>query len=165
MDTAFDDLLEHNRAYAEAFDLQGFDGVARAGVAVVTCMDSRLDPLGMLGIRPGDAKILRNPGGRATERTLVALVLGTHLLGVERVLLVQHTRCAMASKSERELLDAIGASAGTDASWLDLGAIDDQRQAITEDVHRVLSHPLIGDRVRVGGFIYDVDSGLLEQVA
>ncbi|GEK79263.1 beta-class carbonic anhydrase [Agrococcus baldri] len=165
MDHAFDDLLEHNRRYAETFDLQGFDGVARAGVAVVTCMDSRLDPLGMLGLVPGEAKILRNPGGRATERTLVALVLGVHLLNVDRVLLVEHTRCAMASKSERELLGEISASQGADASWLDLGAIDDQRTAIAEDVHRVLSHPLIGERARVGGFLYDVDTGLMEQVA
>jgi carbonic anhydrase len=165
MDAAFDDLLAKNLDFAATFDLQGFDGVAHRGVAMVTCMDSRLDPLGMVGLMPGDAKILRNPGGRVTERALVALVLGVHLLGVNRVLVVQHTRCAMASKSERELLDAISRSAGTDASWLDLGAIDDQRGAVTHDVQRVLSHPLIGDRVRVGGFLYDVDSGLLEQVA
>lgn len=165
MDHAFDDLLARNRDYAEHFDLQGFDGVARAGVAVVTCMDSRLDPLGMLGLSPGDAKILRNPGGRATERTLVALVMGVHLLNVERVLIVEHTRCAMATKSERELLNAITQSHGSDASWLDLGAIEDQRLAIAEDVQRVVSHPLIGPRATVGGFLYDVDSGLMEQVA
>lgn len=165
MESDFDDLLEHNRAFADSFSLQGFDGVARAGVAIVTCMDSRLDPLGMVGLVPGDAKILRNPGGRATERTLVALVLGVHLLSVERVLLVQHTRCAMASKSERELLSDISASAGTDASWLDLGAIEQQHLAIIEDVHRVRSHPLIGARARVGGFLYDVDTGLMQQIA
>lgn len=165
MDRAFDDLLANNRTFAETFDLQGFDGVARAGVAVVTCMDSRLDPLGMLGIVPGDAKILRNPGGRATDRALVALVLGVHLLGVDRVLIVQHTRCAMASKSEPELIAALSESSGSDASWLDLGAIDDQRQALAADVQRVLSHPLIEGRVRVGGFLYDVDTGLLDQVA
>jgi carbonic anhydrase len=165
METAFDDLLAHNREFASSFDLQGFDGVAKAGVAMVTCMDSRIDPLGMIGLIPGDAKILRNPGGRATERTLVALVLGVNLLNVDRVLLVQHTRCAMASKSERELLMDITESAGVDASWLDLGAIEHQRLSIIEDVHRVRSHPLIGDRARIGGFLYDVDSGLLEQVA
>lgn len=165
MSNAFDDLLEHNRAFAETFALQGFDGVAKAGVAMVTCMDSRIDPLGMIGLVPGDAKILRNPGGRATERTLVALVLGVNLLGVNRVLLVQHTRCAMASKSERELLMDISEAAGVDASWLDLGAIEQQRLSIIEDVHRVRSHPLIGDRAEVGGFLYDVDTGLLEQVA
>lgn len=165
MPSPFDDLLEHNRTFAETFALQGFDGVAKAGVAMVTCMDSRIDPLGMIGLVPGDAKILRNPGGRATERTLVALVLGVNLLGVNRVLLVQHTRCAMASKSERELLMDISEAAGVDASWLDLGAIEQQRLSIIEDVHRVRSHPLIGDRAQVGGFLYNVDTGLLEQVA
>lgn len=165
MPSPFDDLLEHNRTFAETFALQGFDGVAKAGVAMVTCMDSRIDPLGMIGLVPGDAKILRNPGGRATERTLVALVLGVNLLGVDRILLVQHTRCAMASKSERELLMDISEAAGVDASWLDLGAIEQQRLSIIEDVHRVRSHPLIGDRAQVGGFLYNVDTGLLEQVA
>ncbi|MCH1881513.1 carbonic anhydrase [Agrococcus sp. ARC_14] len=165
MDTAFDDLLAHNRDFAASFDLQGFDGVARAGVAMVTCMDSRLDPLGMIGLAPGDAKILRNPGGRVTDRVLVALVLGAHLLGVDRVLVVEHTRCAMASKSEHELLADISRSHGADASWLDLGAIDNQRVALAEDVQRVLSHPLIGERVSVGGFLYDVDTGVMQQVA
>jgi carbonic anhydrase len=162
---AFDDLLASNRDFAADFKLQGFDGVAKSGVAMVTCMDSRIDPLGMIGLVPGDAKIMRNPGGRATERTLVALVLGVNLLGVDRIMLVQHTRCAMASKSERELLVDISKAAGTDASGLDLGAIEHQRLSIIEDVHRVRSHPLIGERARVGGFLYDVDSGLLEQIA
>ena len=64
VDTEFDDLLAANQLFAEDFALSGFDGVAHAGIAVVTCMDSRIDPLGMLGLKPGDAKIFRNPGGR-----------------------------------------------------------------------------------------------------
>src|SRR5690606_40417860 len=78
--------------YADDFRLSGFDGVARAGIAVVTCMDSRIDPLGMIGLVPGDAKILRNPGGRVTDQVLVALVLGVTLLNVDRVLVIHHTR-------------------------------------------------------------------------
>ena len=99
MTDPFADLLDANARYAESFDLAGFDGIAHAGVAVVTCMDSRIDPLGLLGLRPGDAKILRNPGGRVNEQALKALVLGVNLLGVERILVVPHTRCAMASAS------------------------------------------------------------------
>ena len=72
----FDDLLAANRVFASSFALSGFDGLAHAGVAVVTCMDSRIDPLGMLGLAPGDAKIFRNPGGRVTQAALEALVLG-----------------------------------------------------------------------------------------
>lgn len=161
----FDDLLNANADFASDFDLAGFDGVARAGVAMVTCMDSRIDPLGMIGLKPGDAKILRNPGGRVTDQALVALVLGVHLLGVERILVVEHTRCAMASKPEHELHEALTQSAGLDASWMTLGAITDQQQTIRHDLHRVRSHPLIGDRAKVGGFVYDVDSGLLSPVA
>jgi carbonic anhydrase len=161
---AFDDLLAANRTYAETFDLAGFDGVAHAGVAMVTCMDSRIDPLQMVGLQPGDAKILRNPGGRATERALVALVLGVHLLQVRRVLVVPHTRCAMASSSEQELRRRVSESAGQDATWAELGAVPDQEAALREDVARVRSHPLIPDTVAVGGFLYDVDTGLLRQV-
>lgn len=160
----FDDLLAANRTYAEHFDLGGFDGVARSGVAVVTCMDSRIDPLRMIGLAPGDAKILRNPGGRVTDQVLVALVLGATLLKVDRVLVIEHTRCAMASASEAELRARVGSEAGTDASWMTLGVIDDQTNAIRGDVAKIRSHPLIGDHVAVGGFLYDVDTGLLSPV-
>jgi carbonic anhydrase len=164
-DASFDDLLAANRRYAESFALSGFDGVARAGVAMVTCMDSRLDPLGMIGLVPGDAKILRNPGGRVTDDVLVALVLGVHLLGVERVLVVHHTRCAMASASEADLHARISASSGTDATWMSLGIIEDQMASIRAEVMKVRAHPLVGPGVAVGGFLYDVDTGLLQPVA
>jgi len=162
--TDFDDLLAANREFAASFDLGGFDGKAHAGVALVTCMDSRIDPLGMLGLKPGDAKIFRNPGGRVTDAALEAMVLGVHLLSVERVLVVPHTRCAMTSATENELRERIGASAGVDAWWQSFGVIADQRAALADDVHRVRSHPLIPDTIPVGGFIYDVDTGLLEPV-
>ena len=161
----FDDLLDANRTYAKtAFTTGGFDGIAHAGVAIVTCMDSRIDPLRLLGLEPGDAKIFRNPGGRVTANALEALVLGVHLLGVERILIVPHTRCAMASNTEAELRQRVGASAGQDASWQGFHVIDNQREALMADVRAVRSHPLIGDQVPVGGFIYDVDTGLLEQL-
>ncbi len=159
----FDDLIAANRAFADSFDLGGFDGVARAGVAIVTCMDSRIDPLRMLGLAAGDAKIFRNPGGRVTQQALEALVLGVHLLGVRRVLVVPHTRCAMASATEAELRRRVGESAGTDASWQHFGVVTDQLAALDEDVAKVRSHPLIPDDVLVGGFLYDVDTGLLDR--
>ena len=159
----FDDLLSANRAFAESFDLGGFDGVARAGVAIVTCMDSRIDPLGMLGLSAGDAKIFRNPGGRVTPQALEALVLGVHLLGVRRILVIPHTRCAMASATEAELRERVGASAGVDASWQSFGVVADQLAALEDDVAKVRSHPLVPDDVPVGGFVYDVDTGRLDQ--
>jgi len=127
----FADLLEANDRYRAGFALEGFDGVARAGVAMITCMDSRIEPLEMIGLTTGDAKIIRTPGGRVTPDALVGCVLGVHLLGVTRILVVPHTRCAMASG---------------------------------EDVDLLRTHPHVGERATVGGFLYDVDSGALEQL-
>ena len=162
-DDGFDDLLAANDAYARDFAYGGFDGVARAGVALVTCMDSRIDPLGMVGLQPGDAKIFRNPGGRVTPEALEAIVLGVHLLNVRRVLVVPHTRCAVASNSEADLRAGIEASAGVDASWQPIHVVDDQDAALAEDVARIRSHPLVPDTVLVGGFLYDVDTGRLDR--
>jgi carbonic anhydrase len=163
---AFDDLLSANRAYAaEEFTHGGFDGVAHAGVAVVTCMDSRIDPLRMLGLLPGDAKIFRNPGGRVTPQALEALVLAVHLLNVNRILVVPHTRCAMATSTLDQIRERVAASAGQDASWQTFGVVEDQERALADDVAVVRAHPLIPDTVAVGGFLYDVDTGLLDQRA
>src|SRR6476659_1425828 len=152
-----------NRAFADTFQLSGFDGVAHAGVALVTCMDSRIDPLGMLGLKHGDAKIFRNPGGRVTPQALEALVLGVHLLNVQRILVVPHTRCAMASASEADLRVKVGESAGVDASWQSFGVVTDQLDQLRQDVAKVRTNTLIGERATVGGFLYDVDTGLLIQ--
>ena len=159
----FDDLLAANKEFAADFSLGGFDGIAHAGVGIVTCMDSRIDPLRIVGLSAGDAKIFRNPGGRVTDAALEALVLAVHLLNVSRVLVVPHTRCAMASSSEEELHERVGKSAGQDVSWQRFHVVEDQVAALEEDVHRVRSHPLVPDSVKVGGFLYDVDTGLLAQ--
>ncbi|HIZ99452.1 MAG TPA: carbonic anhydrase [Candidatus Janibacter merdipullorum] len=163
MTDAFSDLLAANEEFAQSFSLSGFDGIAHAGVAVVTCMDSRIDPLGMLGLSPGDAKIFRNPGGRITAAALEAIVLGVHLLNVKRVLVVPHTRCAMTTSSEIELREKIGEAAGQDASWQGFHVVHDQLAALEQDVKAVVSHPLVPDSVQVGGFVYDVDTGLMKQ--
>jgi carbonic anhydrase len=162
-DDDFADLLAANATYAEHFDEGGFDGVAHAGVAIVTCMDSRIAPLEMVGLGHGDAKIFRNPGGRVTPQALEALVLGVHLLSVDRILVIPHTRCAMNANTEQELRDRIKASAGADPAWQAISVVTDQLAALEDDVRKVRSHPLIPERVQVGGFVYDVDTGLLDQ--
>ena len=163
-DHDFQDLLAANRAYAETAPVKGFDGVAHAGVAMVTCMDSRIDPLRMVGLKPGDAKIFRNPGGRVDDAALEALVLGVHLLGVNRILVVPHTRCAVASNTAAELRERVSASARKDATWYPFHVVEDQEAALRLDVRKVLTHPLIPEHVQVGGFLYDVDTGLLGQI-
>jgi carbonic anhydrase len=118
----------------------------------------------MIGLEAGDAKIFRNPGGRVTPQALEALILAVHLLNVDRILVIPHTRCAMASATEHELQERVGASAGQDATWQSFGVVTDQREALHDDIHKVHAHPLIPDTVKVGGFLYDVDTGRLEPV-
>jgi carbonic anhydrase len=162
--SGFDDLLARNAEYQATFTDGGFDGIARAGVAMVTCMDSRIEPLGMIGLRIGDAKIIRTPGGRITPDALVGCVLGVHLLGVERILVVPHTRCAMASGEDADLVAKARAATGEDLSDLTIGASPDQQARLLEDVTLLREHPHLAGRAQVGGFLYDVDTGALTQV-
>jgi carbonic anhydrase len=164
MSTGFEDLLAANADYAKDFAYGGFDGIAHAGIGVVTCMDSRIPPLELLGLKPGDAKVLRSAGGRVTEVTMTGLVLGVQLLGVRRIMIIPHTRCAMAAMSEDELRAKVELAAGKPAGFLPIDVVPDQLEALRHDVTAVRDHPLIGDDVLVGGFMYDVDTGRLTQI-
>ncbi|MBB1511600.1 carbonic anhydrase [Tessaracoccus sp. MC1679] len=161
---SFSDLLSANRRYARSAP-RPFDGIAHAGVAVVTCMDSRLEPLEMIGLTLGDAKILRTPGGHVTPDALTGCVLAAHLLNVNRILVVQHTHCAMASGEDDAIRQRVLDTTGTDLGPLPIGADPDQHGRIRSDVHLLQQHPLIADRVTVAGFLYDVETSLLEQIA
>jgi len=160
----FDDLLENNKVYAQTFTQGGFDGIARAGVLALTCMDSRLEPLRMLGLDLGDAKILRTPGGRVTPDATVGCIVGVHLLNVDRIMVIPHSRCAMASGTDEQIADRVLERDGTDIRGMRLGASTDQRRALDFDVRELQSHPLIAGWATVGGFHYDVDTGRLTQV-
>ncbi len=160
----FTDLLARNVAYQDQFTRGGFDGVAHAGVAMVTCMDSRIEPLEMIGLEVGDAKIIRTPGGRVTPDALIGCILGVHLLGVQRILVVPHTRCAMASGEDADIVAAALAKTGQDLSDLTIGASPDQHGRLLSDVATLREHPHVKGRALVGGFLYDVDTGALTQV-
>lgn len=162
-DTRFDDILAANAVYAEHYTSPNLEARAAKRLAVLTCMDSRIDPLRMLGLAPGDAKILRNAGARVTVDVLRTLVVAHHLLGVARCMVVAHTHCAMASGSEDELHTAIAAGGGPDTRSLSFLTTDDQDSAIRADVQRIRSSPYLGG-MAVGGFVYDIDTGLLHQV-
>src|SRR3954449_4343449 len=114
----FDDVLASNAEYSKTFADAGTPGRAARGLAVVTCMDSRINPLGMLGLQPGDAKILRNAGARVTDDVLRTLVLAVHLLNVSRVMVVAHTDCRMVGGSEDDVHQAIAAGGGPDTRSL-----------------------------------------------
>jgi carbonic anhydrase len=162
---AFEDLLANNKKFAEHFDLHGFDGVAHAGVLMITCMDSRIVPLEMVGLTFGDAKIIRTPGGRLTTSALAGCIAGVHLLQVNRIMVIPHSRCAMAAADDDVIIERIRNASGADASSVRFGASADQRRTLHRDVEKLRNHPLIGDRAVVGGFYYDVDTGLLERWA
>jgi carbonic anhydrase len=160
-DTDFADVLEANKEYALHFSNEELTGVARRGLAVVTCMDSRIDPLALLGMMPGDVKILRNAGARVTEDVLRTLVLANHLLGVNRVLVMPHTNCRMASAEEEQVHEAIFAASGIDTRGIEIRTVTDQLGALKTDVTRVRAYPLLSKSIVVGGAIFDVHSGRL----
>ena len=162
-DETFDDVLAANEAYAHGFRLEGLEPVAAKGLAVLTCMDSRIEPLAMLGLAPGDAKILRNAGARVTDDVLRTLVLASYLLGVDRAMLVAHTKCRMASGEEDDVHDAVAAAGGPDTRSLAFLVSSDQEETLRDDVQRVRSSPYLTN-LQVGGFIYDVDTGRLTRV-
>jgi carbonic anhydrase len=162
---AFADVIAANRRYAAEFHLSGLKPVAAAGLAVVTCMDSRIEPLAMLGLKPGDAKIMRNAGARVTTDVLRTLVVATHLLGVGRIMVVAHTQCKMATVTEAEINNLIRAQSGMDVRSLDFGVVTDQRRTLSDDVQRIRSWPFLPAGIPVAGFVYDVDTGLLAHVA
>ena len=157
----FEDILEANRAFASTFHDPGRTGRAAKGLAIITCMDSRIDPLAVVGMRAGDATILRNPGARVTEDVLGALVLATHLLGVNRILVIPHTDCRMASGEEAALHEAVFDASGIDSRSLEIRTVSDQHQALTSDVTRIRTFPFLPEGVVVAGAIYDVHEGTL----
>ena len=157
------DVLSANASYAQAFNRTGLDGRAARGLAVLTCIDSRIDPLAMLGLKAGDAKILRNAGARVTDDVLTTLVIATYLLGVQRVMVVAHTGCRMAAGNTGELHEEISAAGGPDTRSIAFATSDDQEATLRADVQRVRSSPYLPG-VAVGGFLYDVDTGRLREV-
>ncbi|WP_336213532.1 beta-class carbonic anhydrase [Nonomuraea sp. LPB2021202275-12-8] len=157
---AFDDLFAANTKFARKFKNSRLTGTAARGLAVVTCMDSRIDPLGLLGLKPGDAKILRNAGARVTDDVLRTLILAVYLLGVERVLIMPHTDCGMAKVSDADV-HALTQSHGVDTRSLEFRTVPDQDAALRHDLTRIKSSPFLPEALPVSGAIYDVHTGRL----
>ncbi len=161
MTRAFDDLLEANKQNQADFALGELTGTPRRALAVLTCVDTRLDPLAVLGLQPGDAKILRNAGARVTEDVVRSLALVVAALGVERVAVIAHTDCAVAKASDDELRALVTEKVGADTSGWEPLAIEDQRATLRADLARLGADPLLPDDLVVGGFVYDVATGAL----
>lgn len=157
----FSDVLSANRDYAARYQDRQLEGRAARGLAMVTCMDSRIDPLALLGMDKGDVKILRNAGARVTDDVLRTLVLAVHLLAVRRVMVVAHTDCRMSKVTDEQVHADIMAGSGVDTRSLEFGTIADQRAVLAHDVRKVRSSPYLPADLAVIGCVYDLRTGAL----
>ncbi len=160
----FLDVISANSEFVEGFQHSELTGTARKGLAIVTCMDSRISPLAAVGMQAGDAKILRNAGARVTDDVLRTLVLASYLLGVNRVLVMPHTDCRMAIADEASIHATIQEQFGVDTTSLEFRTVSNQRDALAEDVARIRTYSLLQKGVSVAGAIYNVSTGKLEPV-
>ncbi len=155
----FADVLTANDTFVTDFTSSGRTGRAAKGLAIVTCMDSRVMPLEAVGMSMGDAKILRNAGARVTQDVLRTLALATYLLNVDRILIMPHTDCRMAKGSEDAVHQEIQDRFGVNTWSMQFDTTTDQLGALAVDVARVRSFPFLRADVTVGGAIYDVETG------
>lgn len=161
---AFTDVLEGNAAHASAYGGSSLTGHAARGLAVVTCIDSRIDPLAAVGMGAGDVKILRNAGARVTDDVQRTLLLGAYLLGVRRILIMPHTDCRMVGSTEGDIHALIREQTGTDTRSIEFRTADDLDEALARDVVRLRANPLLPAGTRVGGAVYDVHTGALRPI-
>lgn len=160
----FRDVVEANAAYAASFTNERLTGRALRGLAIITCIDSRIAPLEIVGMSAGDVKILRNAGARVTDDVLRTLVLAVHLLGVSRVLVMPHTDCKMASADEAHMHAAIFEASGVDSRSLEIRTVADPIEALRSDVLRIRTFPFLPADLVVGAAVFDVTTGLLTTV-
>src|SRR4051812_1325758 len=149
-------LLAANEAYAAARENVA-DPRPSLHMAVVTCMDARIDVFAALGLHLGEAHVIRNAGGRVTDDVLRSLALSTHVLGVNTVVVMQHTKCGLAGVTDEELRRRTGADLG-------FFSIDDHTAALREDIEALATKPYMAPLQTIAGLIYDVESGEIEDV-
>lgn len=182
MAKTLDEVLKANKQYASTFDKSDLTMPPARRFAILTCMDARLDPAKFAGLAEGDAHVIRNAGGRASDDAIRSLVISYKLLGTREWFVIHHTNCGMETFTDdtmRKLLKHSLKTATLDnKGWHDTGkgpgspegdfidwlTITDQREAVTEDVQRIRSHPLVPRDIPIYGFIYDVTSGKLTEV-
>lgn len=162
--TVLRELLDANARYADAFDRGNLPGPPAKRLAVLTCMDARLDPLRFLGLDLGDAHVIRNAGGRASDDALRSLVISSHLLGTRECVVIHHTDCGMLTFTNEDLRRRLEEETGEDASSIDFLPFRDLEESVREDVRRIAGSPFIPGDVTVSGFVYDVRTGRLRQV-
>ena len=160
----FDELMEHNKGYARRFDLGHLQTPPVKKLVILTCMDSRMDLEQLLGLRVGDAHMIRNAGGIATDDAIRSLILSTHLLGTRAIAVIQHTQCGLMSITDEEFRWRLSTETGRDASHLQFHAFRDIDHNIAEQVLRIRQHPFLPKQIQVRGYAYDVATGALREV-
>jgi len=181
--TVLEEVLSANAAYADAFgDKHELAMPPARSFAILTCMDARLDPAKYAGLSEGDAHVIRNAGGRASDDAIRSLVISYKLLGTKEWFVIHHTNCGMqffTSESIRGLLANsleaaalgeegfydVGTDGGsTEANYIEWLTISDQAASVLEDVQRIKNHPLVPEGIPIYGYIYDVATGRLVEV-
>ena len=150
-----------NAAYASSFSKGNLPMPPARHVAVLTCMDARLDPARFLGLEEGDAHVIRNAGGRASEDALRSLTISEQLLGTNEVVVIHHTDCGMLTFSNEDLRNKLKQELNADAEHVDFLPFKDLEQSVRDDVATIKNSPFIPKNIEVSGFIYDVRSGRL----
>ena len=161
--TATDDLLQNNRAYAEGFDAADAPGKPAKKVAVLACMDARLDPARALGLNEGDAHVIRNAGGIVTDDAIRSIAISQHLLGTEEIIVIQHTKCGMQSFKDEEFENDLEQHAGIKPPFTP-GAFEDLETNLRSSLTELKESPFLLNKGAVRGFVYEVESGRLREV-
>lgn len=162
--SVFDEMMEHNRGYARRFDLGHLQTPPVRKLVILTCMDSRMDLEQLLGLRVGDAHMIRNAGGLATDDAIRSLILSTHLLGTRSIAVIQHTQCGLMAMTDEEFRWRLSTETGRDASHLQFHAFRDIDRNVTEQVQRIRRDPFLPKQIQVHGYAYDVKTGALREV-
>lgn len=161
--STFDELLGSNERYAQDFNQGDLTAPPKRKVAVLTCMDARLHPETFLGLKLGDAHVIRNAGGKVTEDALRSLVISQRMLGTQEVIIIQHTDCGMMSTTDEGIAEKVKEDLGVDTN-LDFLTFENLRESVESDVGKLRNTSLIPDDVPIIGAIYDVKSGKVEEV-
>jgi carbonic anhydrase len=162
--SATDELLRNNEAYAESFDKADLPLPPAKGVAVVACMDARLNVFAMLGLREGDAHVIRNAGGVITDDEIRSLAISQRLLGTSEIILIHHTDCGMLTFTDDEVKQQIQDEVGIKPEFA-LEAFPDLEGDVRQSIARIQASPFIPHKDAVRGFVYEVETGRLREVA
>jgi carbonic anhydrase len=162
--SATDDLLQNARTYAASFDRGALPSPPARKVAVLACMDARLLPSRILGLKEGDAHVIRNAGGVVTDDAIRSLAISQRLLGTREIVLLHHTDCGMLTFSDDEFKRSIQEETGIKPAWA-VEAFGDLEEDVRQSIARIQASPFIPSKDSVRGFVYDVHTGAVREVS